>query len=165
MPKGKKLCPECGIANGVRTSICGCGHRFSSKKEDVASSKKEEVKANTHADLKSDTTCEVDVLKRPLPSSRFFSSISCPLIQTPAGRCPVKPKGFSNKEWADGQASNEVIEEWALKAFSTGNYLPDAVVYWMHEFWNMNSNHGLEYNRVKEIVLKTLCGDSKRDSL
>lgn len=157
MPKGKKICPDCGIENGVRTSICRCGHRFLSKKEAI------ENKPNLNVDTK-DTTCslvsEHDV-DRPKFNRVFSSSISCPLIQTPAGRCPIKPRGFSRNDWPDGAASDESIEDWALKVFSSGNYLPDAVVYWIHEFWDMNLDYGSEYKRVKRIVLKTLCGEDQ----
>ena len=98
--------------------------------------------------------------RNPLLLSKILgSSISRPLIQTPAGRCPIKPQGFT-RNWPDGPASEESIAEWSLKVFSSGNYLPDAVVYWIHEFWDMNLNNGADYKRVKSIVLKTLCGNS-----
>lgn len=28
MPRGKKICPECGAPTGPRTTVCQCGHHF-----------------------------------------------------------------------------------------------------------------------------------------
>jgi len=164
MPKGKKTCPSCGIENGARTSVCGCGHHFSkeAKKPHVIN---ETAKALAQHDPSPATVVNFsqDCL-RPLNSSRFFSStISCPLIHTPAGHCPVKPQGFTRKNWPEGPASEDCISAWALKVFSSDNLLPEAVVYWIHEFWDMNLNGGVEYRRVKDIVIKTLCGSSYQE--
>jgi len=153
MPKGKKTCPECGVDSGVRTSTCGCVHRFSSKQSSNDDTKKKTAEEQV---VQKSASNEVE---RPVVSPKLFSSISCPLIQTPAGRCPIKPQGFSSDDWPNGPASDEVVESWALKVFSSGNYLPDAVVYWIHEFWDMNLNHGSEYKRIKELTIKTLCGN------
>jgi len=151
MPKGKKVCPECGIESGVRTSTCGCGHRFSFKQSS----------APEEPHKKPVQTVQTEYVERLPQSPRLYSSVSCPLIQTPAGKCPIRPEGFLKKDWPNGPASNESIETWALKVFSSGNYLPDAVLYWIHEFWDMNLNFGKEYKRVREIVLKTLCGSQQ----
>lgn len=157
MPKGKKICPGCGIENGVRTSICRCGHRFLSKKEATEDKPRPALDS---FDIKHSSSSDEEA-QRPNVSRVFSSSISCPLIQTPAGRCPIRPQGFSRNDWPDGPAPDDVIESWAVKVFSSGNYLPDAVVYWIHEFWDMNLNYGSEYKRVKRIVLRTLCGEDK----
>jgi len=119
--------------------------------------------ANTGVNIGANTAVKVEqtIVERPAQSPRLFSSISCPLVQTPAGRCPTKPQGFIKKDWPDGPATTEAVESWALKVFSSGNYLPDAVIYWIHEFWDMNLNYGEEYKRVKSIVLRTLCGSQQ----
>lgn len=153
MPKGKKTCPECGIDSGVRTSTCGCGHRFSFRQSSTDDSQKKEEKVI-------EQSCNKEV-EKPVSNPRLFSSISCPLIQTPSGRCPIKPQGFSSNNWPEGPASDEVVESWAFKVFSSGNYIPDAVIYWIHEFWDMNLNYGVDYKRVKKIVIKTLCGNQQ----
>lgn len=156
MPRGKKTCPDCGIENGVRTSICGCGHRFSSN----ASKEKVSTQPVSNTFISSvEKIDDFEDIRTVLSNRTAFSTISRPLIQTPAGSCSIKPKGFFKKDWPDGPATEEAIVEWSLKVFSSGNYSPEAVIYWMHEFWDMNLNFGAEYKRVKSIVIKTLYGN------
>lgn len=145
MPKGKKICPLCGNENGVRTANCQCGHRFAIK-EQVVKEKPASIEASSNV-----------VLKEEKKSPPLKVNVSCPIIQTPAGRCPYKPEGYV-KGWTDGVASDQVVIDWALKVFSHGNYLPQAIVYWAHQFWDINGpNIGEDYNRVRSIIVKLLC--------
>lgn len=135
MPKGKKECPECNAITGARASSCECGHQFGSATK--------EKKLSTSSTIGN--------------SYSFVStSISNPIISTPQGKCPHFPRNYSK---TDFNPTNEDIINWADKVYNSGNYSPDAVVYWIREFWDINGpNLAEEHKRVKEIVLNHLKG-------
>lgn len=155
MPKGKKTCPDCGIETGVRTSVCKCGHRFAASKS-VESSKSAVESSKQKTDS---TLANIVEEKNTFFVKNYSNSISNPIIQTPCGKCPYKPNGYKDGWFL--KPTNQDIQEWAIKVYSSGNFLPQAVVYWMHEFWDINGpNLGQEYREAKEIVLKTLSFNS-----
>lgn len=153
MPKGKKTCPDCGVEAGVRTSVCKCGHRFTSKKSEPS-------KSNTSISVATTNDCES---KNNFFVKKYSFSISNPVIHTPCGPCPYKPNGYKDG-WVHNPSQQD-IQEWAIKVYSYGNFLPQAVVYWMREFWDINGpNLGREYKEAKEIVLKSLSSNTDLDS-
>lgn len=85
-------------------------------------------------------------------TTQFTSTGGVVLI--PAGEPPVKlPDG----------ADEEEIKEWAFAVVDAGRlkgvtYLPEAVVYWVRFFFDIN---GPDYARVRDLILKTLCRQEK----
>lgn len=135
MPKGKKECPKCKTITGARASSCECGHQFG-----CATKEKKLALSSTIGN------CYTAV----------SGSISNPVISTPQGRCPYSPKNYSQTEF---NPTDEDITNWADKVYNSGNYAPEAVAYWIHEFWDINGpNLAKEYKRVKELVLNHLRG-------
>lgn len=90
-------------------------------------------------------------------------------VYVPAGECPFKPEGYKSgyermSTWPE-PASPEVIQNWAVRVFNSGNYHPHAVVYWARYFWEMQdvtvSPDGTkvfakEWNRVRDLILEAL---------
>jgi hypothetical protein len=48
MPKGKKICPQCQAALGVRTKVCECGHEFTIKTYKQGSPHGSPIKTNAN---------------------------------------------------------------------------------------------------------------------
>jgi hypothetical protein len=148
MPKGKKVCSECGQETGARATQCRCGHQFSRPKQTPIIAEKNSV--------------EVKETVQPTETTAFKkASISCPIIYTPSGTCPYKPEGYQ-KNWPEGPVEEGVVIEWALRVLNSGagrrSYTVHAVQYWAHEFWDINGeNCGKEHKRVCDIIFKTLC--------
>jgi hypothetical protein len=146
MPKGKRTCPICGKETGVRIKICDCGHQFLNKP-------KVEKESATDTFVVDKPIADQAIVERP---ARVGGSIANPVIFAPDGRCPCKPEGYRSG-WPDGPASEEVITEWAYRAFDSGGikrYTPHAILYWSYQFWDINEK---DYKRVRTIILKTLC--------
>lgn len=72
-------------------------------------------------------------------------------ITTPAGLPPVKPAGYKQKNWPNGPASDEVVQNWALEVYHSDDerYRVDAVIYWARYFWDIN---GPEFPRIKTLI-------------
>lgn len=155
MPKGKKTCPKCGLETGARAKDCQCGHQFSSLA--VKSTPKVKI---TSTPTPTPTPTKVESASTPGDIS-LKSSIQSPLIYGPAGNCPVKPEGYK-KGWPDGPASNEIIVDWIYQVLNSSkkNYTPHAIIYWAHQFWDINGpNCGEEYKRVRSVIVDTLVKD------
>jgi hypothetical protein len=153
-----KTCPACQKQVGVRTKQCECGHTFSSSTPAVqagsAPMSLEQALKDSVATVKS-IVADVEQRQAP-PASK--SSIPAPsprktsivydnnhggVIAVPAGACPVKPKGSGDDE----------IAEWTVDVYSSGRYMPEAVVYFARQFWDIN---GKDFPRIKGIILKAL---------
>ena len=175
MPKGKKSCPKCNLELGVRVQKCDCGHEFSKTISPVPASdqpmtiepldKRIAESVGNVRDLISKAERRVSdpvpkkaseprrtVIVEPVRTPRFYSGGG--KIATPAGECPVKPKGYK-ENWPDGPASDEVVQNWAIDvdAFGEGRYAVDAVIYFARYFWNIN---GPEYHRIRELIICAL---------
>lgn len=76
-------------------------------------------------------------------------------IVTPAGLPPVKPAGYKQRNWPNGPASDEVIQNWAREVYASDGerYAVEAVIYWARYFWDIN---GPEFKRVSDLILATL---------
>lgn len=149
MPKGKKTCPKCGLETGARAAFCQCGHQFSSPAT---------PKVVSTPTPKVEPTPSLNLASEPIS---LKSSIQSPLIYAPAGHCPVKPDGYK-KGWPEGLASEEVIVDWIQRVINSSNknYTPHAIIYWAHEFWDINGyNCGEDYKRVRSIIVNTLVKD------
>lgn len=163
MPKGKKVCPKCSAEVGVRTSVCKCGHEFRTLAAVPASSEPMTLEGRieaTVAERPKDTSPPAQ--KEPERKSKSAFSVATTggfrgsAIYTPAGACPVKPNGY--KVDGDWSPSDQDIEEWAFAVHQWGinsgfTYLPQAVVYFARQFWDINSK---EFERVRALVIKTL---------
>jgi hypothetical protein len=157
----KKQCKGCGAFVGVRTLVCACGASFSSKvavKVAVKASVEPMVK-NAEKNVSQSISTVKNVLQKistqeeQVPTRKIYSSNKRRTL-TPSGDCPIKPKGYK-KNWEDGPASNEVIQNWAVDVYNShdGIYTVDAVIYWARFYWDIN---GSEYNRVREVIWQTL---------
>lgn len=105
------------------------------------------------ADLKGELP-KTDLPKPPRPDPEPIPVMSGQrTVFTPTGDCPCKPAGFK-EGWPDGPCSDEDVIEWALSVRDKGVgeglvYLPEAVRYFIREFWDMN---GPEYLRIRGLV-------------
>lgn len=165
--RGKKQCKKCQASVGVRTKKCDCGYEFEVKavpaspepmsiegaiKESLTSVKEIISKAssgnsgNSVSISKPKTNSQPQVQTTP-PARLSFSGGK---IGVPAGSPPYNPKGYKNG-WPDGPASDEVVQNWALQVYNSGEgkYAVSAVVYWSRYFWDIN---GPEYHRVKDLI-------------
>lgn len=93
-----------------------------------------------------------DTGTEPPRPQRFYSGGA--KIATPAGPCPIKPKGYK-ENWPDGPASDEVVQNWAMDVYNygEGKYAIDAVIYFARHFWDIN---GQEYRRIRDLIVTTL---------
>lgn len=158
-----KTCPACGDKAGPRTKKCNCGHEFSKGPAVVAASSEpmslEKKIVATAADPP-----EVDL---PSPSSQSSSrtvSVASAgrgraVVFTPAGSCPVKPRGYKSEgdPWPNGPASDEEIVDWAIAVHEWGVnhdrlFAPEAIRYFARQFWDIN---GKEYSRVRNLIART----------
>jgi len=148
MPKGKKICPVCQAENGVRLRECVCGYEFSPKisqpvKQEVVSLP---VKATVSLVRHEPTQKEMSLLEK---NTYYFGRVF-----TPAGEPPIKPRGYK-KNWIDGPASDEVVQEWAHDIYNHGNgsYTLNAVIYWAKYFWDV---HSPEFTKIRELINSAL---------
>jgi len=83
---------------------------------------------------------------------------------TPAGEPPFKPEGYKSG-WKNGDASPEVIQNWAVRVYNSGNYHPHAILYWARFFWEMNDVselpdgtfvYGKGWRRIRDLIMKAL---------
>lgn len=174
-----KTCPGCQKQVGPRTKKCDCGHVFIAETAPVAASKDsmsldpldkriaESVGAardiiskvenrpsrtlskssGESTEKPTDTTPEATT--PAVPPVRYFGGGR---IHTPAGPCPVKPRGYKDG-WPDGPASDEVVTEWAYAVHDAGGgkYTPNAVIYWARYYWDIN---GPEYKRIRDLIVR-----------
>lgn len=144
---GRKQCKHCGAIVGVRTSICACGQTFEKAKAAIpASTEKMEIK---------ELSKKVPNFNEPeeIIESRkvsYTKSGKKRTTWTPSGDCPVKPRGYNKENF---QFTDEIIEEWAKETYDSGDYLPEAVVYFARYFWNINSP---EFDKVESVIRKAL---------
>ena len=86
--------------------------------------------------------------------ARFFPKVAGRNIVVPSGECPVKPKGYKIG-WPDGKASPEVVKEWALAVYHSGDgYAPDAVLYWARYYWDINDR--AEFGRIRNLIIEAI---------
>lgn len=91
-------------------------------------------------------------------------------IFVPTGDCPFKPEGYKSG-WPDGPATDEAVQKWAIRVFVSGNYHPNAVVYWARDFWNMNDVsevngvkvYGAEWKRIRGLIHNALASESDHE--
>lgn len=165
--RGKKLCQGCKKYVGVRTRNCECGYSFDNSlsltdlKNSVSETKKlvEKVKA-TAAPAVSISVASVQATNEKDTNSLEAATTPAYLGKNggvtciPSGSPPVKPEGFKIG-WPDGQASEEVVRNWANKImeFGQGRFSYEVPIYWSRYFWDITS---IEYKRVKSIIINTL---------
>lgn len=175
MPRGKKTCPKCSKEHGPRTHKCDCGYEFFQTAAVVVAPNEPMVLANEHhqtlGNVKS-IIANVEARKSvpsPVVAPSQPAQVSKPApppqnpqvayrrggrnIYTPAGDCPVRPRGYKADKW-DEPFTDDVVKEWAQEVYDSGPpYLPQAVVYFARFYWNIN---GAEFNRVRDLILETL---------
>jgi len=179
-----KSCPVCQKQVGPRTKKCDCGHEFATTIAAVPASgqsmvldpldkriaasvdsvrdiiSRVENRPASAGPVSTPVICDIDdvdqsprrtTIIRP-QTQRFFGGGE--RVSTPAGECPVKPKGYKDK-WPDGPASDEVVQDWAVDVYNhgQGRYAIDAVIYFARYFWDIN---GQEYPRIRDRIVKTL---------
>lgn len=178
-----KICPACQKQVGPRTKKCDCGHEFATATSAVPASGQSMVLEPLDKRISESVESVRDIISRvesrpsvltsrvPIPASEptdvVQSTPTAPIqatrprfngggtIVVPAGEPPVRPQGYKDK-WPDGPASDEVVQNWAMDVYNSGNgrYAVDAVIYFARYFWDIT---GKEYRtRIRELIEKTL---------
>ncbi len=119
-----KNCPLCGTENKDQAKAClNCAHPFT--EETPRKAEKSEKKAQ-----KTET---------PKPK---FSYAGGGLIITPAGPPPCNPRNTENP-------TDDDLLDWANEIFSSGNYAPEAVLYFSQRFWPVGSE---THKRLRAVL-------------
>jgi hypothetical protein len=165
----QKTCPTCQKQVGPRTRKCECGHEFNIAVSSATASSQpmsvdplnEQISDSLAAAKQALASVETGRTRRSTkkvseaPAEARVTYVSRNAVAIPAGSPPVKPAGYK-PEWPDGPATDEVVQEWALATFNSGQgvrYTPEAVVHWARYFWDIN---GLEFRRIRSLVLTAL---------
>lgn len=169
MPRGKKTCPTCNKEHGPRTHKCECGYEFF-KATGVVAPNEPMVLAKEHQETignVKDIIANVEARKSSppvVPTPRPTAIADVPQnpqvsyrhggrrISTPAGACPVKPRGYKSDKWEE-PFTDKTVKDWAEEVYHSGSYLPEAVVYFARNFWDIN---GADFNRVRSLILEAL---------
>lgn len=89
------------------------------------------------------------------------------LTYVPAGDCPYKPEGYNRVTMYnyDEQVPDEIVKNWAIRVYNSGDFHPNAVIYWAREFWNINDLQetngvrilGERWRRIRGLIFSALC--------
>lgn len=191
--RGKKQCKKCGKFSGVRTAICECGASFAKSDpapvaaspsrmtlgpldkqiaESVSSVKN--ILKNAESGRRSFTFTEkVEKVKQESPEAvgseelRDFKKSRGLVTYVPSGECPFKPEGFKDIKWSAGAASEDVVQNWAIRVFNSGTdyvrYHPEAIVYWARYYWDMSNR--VEWSRIRVLILTALTPEGSSPDL
>jgi hypothetical protein len=185
--KGKKQCQKCQKIVGARTLVCECGYEFKSKGlssvqassqimgkdisieikkslsdtkqvvSQVESRKAKKPTYSTFSDEKKPVPTQVSADESIVPLKIFDETKRYRITYVPSGECPVKPFGFKDKKWSNGQASPEVIKNWAVQVYNAApdgqKYAPHAVAYWAQDFWEWDSKH---FKEIRSLIIEAL---------
>ena len=94
---GRRQCPACQRYTGIRSALCGCGHKF------VAEDRKKVVEKAPEAVVPTPAVVEPTPVADPHPWERM-SDPTYLKVYVPAGECPVKLQGTSLEDvavWSD----------------------------------------------------------------
>lgn len=126
--RGRKQCPECNTYVGVRTSMCTCGHDFSS-----------DVKKN-HINPDREDVLEESLVKYINGIKPGLNKVL--IIFTPSGKCPLILDKY------DYESVQNFCEELVDLGLKDGRlYMPSAIKLWLGKQLDRSSD------KFKEVVV------------